>query len=392
MKKSNPNLPKNLKPVFIDELDLIGKGTLKTALQDNLRRSNYLIVICSPSSAKSPYVNDEVQYFIDSGRTDHIIPLIVDGVPHSPDPDKECFTPAILGLPFENELLGIDLQKFGMRDTFLRIIATMLQLDLDNFLSREAKQRKRRAVIFALLFSAAVIIAVILMPPPYDEFYAENVMERAMIAYSRAGQLHAYLNSLTDTAANNPKDFSMRFLHYKQTQEYLLSAADSGQSLQYLATMMETGKVMPWSRKPMSRQECEELLTLPDKRKEEYMRLADVLAFAMTDDFAQRYYLSKYIELLRGLLETDAEISAALYEIVCAPHMAGKFADESVTAQEIMSTFSYTSKQNEYIKGEGVRQAKETLASLKGKRDEQIRAIDSCGIFAAYNQKNNSEE
>ena len=365
MKKSNPNLPKNLKPVFIDELDLIGKGTLKTALQDNLRRSNYLIVICSSSSAKSPYVNDEV--------------------PHSPDPDKKCFTPAILGLPFENE-------KFGMRDTFLRIIATMLQLDLDNFLLREAKQRKRRAVIFALLFSAAVIIALILMPPPYDEFYAENVMERAMIAYSRAGQLHAYLNSLTDTAANNPKDFSMRFLHYKQTQEYLLSAADSGQSLQYLATMMETGKVMPWSRKPMSRQECEELLTLPDKRKEEYMRLADVLAFAMTDDFAQRYYLSKYIELLRGLLETDAEISAALYEIVCAPHMAGKFADESVTAQEIMSTFSYTSKQNEYIKGEGVRQAKETLASLKGKRDEQIRAIDSCGIFAAYNQKNNSEE
>ena len=99
LKKSNPNLPKNLKPVFIDELDLVAKGTLKTALQDNLRRSNYLIVICSPSSAKSPYVNDEVKYFIDSGRTDHIIPLIAEGVPHSGDPLTECFMPAILGLP-----------------------------------------------------------------------------------------------------------------------------------------------------------------------------------------------------------------------------------------------------------------------------------------------------
>ena len=159
LQKSNPDLPKKLRPVFIDESDLVAKGTLKAALQDNLNRSNYLIVICSPNSAKSEYVNDEVEYFINSGRTDYIIPLIVDGMPHSDDGATECFPPAILELPRENELLGIDIKKFGMRDAFLRVIAAMLRLDLDKFVSREARERKKRAMIFTPLVLASAIFA-----------------------------------------------------------------------------------------------------------------------------------------------------------------------------------------------------------------------------------------
>ena len=158
LQKSNLDLPKK-RPVFIDESDLVAKGTLKAALQDNLNRSNYLIVICSPNSAKSEYVNDEVEYFINSGRTDYIIPLIVDGMPHSDDGATECFPPAILELPRENELLGIDIKKFGMRDAFLRVIAAMLRLDLDKFVSREARERKKRAMIFTPLVLASAIFA-----------------------------------------------------------------------------------------------------------------------------------------------------------------------------------------------------------------------------------------
>lgn len=360
-----PALPKKLSPIFIDESDLVAKGTLWTGIKANLDRSNYIILICSPSSAKSPYVNDEIDYFIKQGRTDHIIPLIVEGVPHSGDPDTECFPPAILALPREQELLGIDLQKFGMYEAFIRVIATLLKLDIDDFIERNAKERKRRRIIFASFAAALLIIARLLMPPPYDEFYAENVMERALNAYSSAGQMYVVLSRLIDTAASNPENFSTIFRSYKQTQTYLHSSAESGLSLQYLSQMMETGKVMPWSREPMSRQECEELMTLPDNRKEEYMRLADVLEFAMTDDFARRYYLEKYLELLRGLLETDAGISAALYEIVCAPHIAGKYDDDSPITQAYRSNFSHIPKQNEHLKGEDVRQAKETLTSLK---------------------------
>ena len=392
LRKSNPKLPKKLSPVFIDEADLIAKGTLWTGIKANLDRSNYIILICSPSSAKSPYVNDEIDYFIKQGRIDHIIPLIVEGVPHSGDPGTECFPPAILSLPREQELLGIDLQKFGAYEAFIRVIATLLKLDIDDFIARDAKERKRRRIIFASFAAVVLIAARLLMPPPYDEFLAENLMERAVTAYSSAGTQYERLRSLTDTAVNNPSGFSQYFRSYKQTQAYLHSATDSNVSLQYLSDMLETGEVMPWSREPMSRQECEELLTLPDKRKEDYEKFADVLEFVMTDDFAGRYYGAKYLELLRGLLETDAGISAALYEIVCSPHIAGKYDGESATAKQFMSNLSYIPRQNEHLKGENVKQAKETLASLKGKRDEQVRAMDSCGVFEAYNQKNQSEE
>ncbi|MBR4195750.1 MAG: toll/interleukin-1 receptor domain-containing protein [Synergistaceae bacterium] len=392
LRKSNPNLPKKLSPVFIDESDLVARGTLWTGIQANLDRSNYIILICSPSSAKSQYVNDEVKYFIDSGRINHIIPLIVEGVPHSGDPDTECFPPTILALPREQELLGIDLQKFRMHEAFIRVIATLLKLDIDDFIARNARERKRKRIIFASFAAAVLIIVRLLMPPPYDEFLAENVMDRALIAYSSAGSQYERLRALADTAADNPSDFSQYFRSYKRTQAYLSSSTESNVSLQYLSDMMETGEVIPWSREPMSRQECEELLTLPDKRGEEYGKLADVLEFVMTDDWAKRYYGSRYIELLRGLLEIDAGISATLYEIVCSPHIAGKYDDESAKARQYTSNFSSHPKQNEHLNGENVQQAKVTLASLRGKRDEQIRAMDSCGVFEAYNQKNQSEE
>ena len=56
-------------------------------------------------------------------------------------------------------LLGIDLKKFGRRDAFLRVIATMLGLDLDNFISWEARERRKRITIYT---SAAAVLAVIL--------------------------------------------------------------------------------------------------------------------------------------------------------------------------------------------------------------------------------------
>ena len=53
--ESHPDLPKKLSPVFIDESDLVARdGSLTESLKSYLNESNYLILICSPSSAKSP--------------------------------------------------------------------------------------------------------------------------------------------------------------------------------------------------------------------------------------------------------------------------------------------------------------------------------------------------
>ncbi|MBQ3653875.1 MAG: hypothetical protein II954_05615 [Synergistaceae bacterium] len=35
LRKDNPGLPKKLEPIFLDESNLVAKGSLKTALQEN---------------------------------------------------------------------------------------------------------------------------------------------------------------------------------------------------------------------------------------------------------------------------------------------------------------------------------------------------------------------
>lgn len=386
--KSHPNLPKKLSPIFRDESDLIGRGTLKETLQENLDRSNYLILICSPSSAKSDYVNDEVKHFIEIGRADHIIPLIVGGVPHSGG-DTECFPPAILALERERELLGIDLQTFGMNEAFVRVIATLLRLDLDAFVSRYRKENKRRAIMLVSALVALIITAVILMPPPYDEVYAGNVLEHAVASYVSAGDQYERLSALTESAINSPEDFSRQLQLYENRIQ--MDGMSYENSLQTLSDMMKTGKVMPWSRLIMSQEECAELLTLAEKRKDEYKTFADVLVFVMTDNDAHRHY-SRYPEILRNLLEIDADIAARLYQIVCSPHLTVAYGNDSAKGKSLGKVFSSVPKQNKHINGENPKQSGESLASLKGDRLDCLQYLYSLGVLEAYDVNRKQQE
>lgn len=75
-------MPKKIRPVFWYKQDLSGTKLKKTP-NNELSSSKYLIVICSPDSAKAEWVNDEVVAFIEQGKGDRIIPFIVAGSPHA---------------------------------------------------------------------------------------------------------------------------------------------------------------------------------------------------------------------------------------------------------------------------------------------------------------------
>ena len=67
-----------LRPIFRDRSDLNG-GILADEIRTHLKNSKFLIVICSPASAKSDWVNKEVQTFIEWGQIQYIIPFVVGG-------------------------------------------------------------------------------------------------------------------------------------------------------------------------------------------------------------------------------------------------------------------------------------------------------------------------
>ncbi len=157
--KEDKKVPKSLRPIFWYKKDLSGTELMK-ALQHELDSSRYLIVICSPSAAKSVWVNDEVQHFIDTGRSDHIIPFIVDGEPHSKDPERECLPEALRDLPREKEVRGISVADQGRRHALVDVVATMLGVRFDSLWQRYRRRRRNQMLAGACAAVLACLVAV----------------------------------------------------------------------------------------------------------------------------------------------------------------------------------------------------------------------------------------
>ncbi|MDE7114377.1 MAG: toll/interleukin-1 receptor domain-containing protein, partial [Acetatifactor sp.] len=142
LRKENRNLPGKIFPICRDKTDLPG-GVLWEQLKSQLDESEYLIVICSPSSAKSEWVSREISYFQELGRNRNIIPFIVDGEPHAADDTVECYNPALLNHPDE-ELLGVSVRELGRNKAVLRVIASLMQLRYDQLVMRDKRRTNRR--------------------------------------------------------------------------------------------------------------------------------------------------------------------------------------------------------------------------------------------------------
>lgn len=167
------NLPKNIRPTFRDVTDL-NPGLLAEEINNALCNSEWLIVICSPRSAKSPWVCKEAQTFIDLGRADHIIPFVIEGNPFSKDAATECYPEALLNLTGSNELLAANTNEMGRDAAAIKVVARMFNLRFDMLWQRHERTKRRR-----WFFAAACILVFAL-------------------ASSGVGVYMTYLNTLID--------------------------------------------------------------------------------------------------------------------------------------------------------------------------------------------------
>lgn len=157
------DLPKHIRPVFRDVTDL-NPGFLSKEINDALKQSQWLIVICSPRSAQSPWVCKEAQTFIDLGRSDRIIPFVIEGSPFSGNPSTECYPQALLNLTGRNELLAANIQEAGRNAAFIRVVSGMFGLRFDSLWQRYKRYvRKRYVMAFLALLSILVASLAILL-------------------------------------------------------------------------------------------------------------------------------------------------------------------------------------------------------------------------------------
>ncbi len=177
-------LPDRLSPVFRDREDLASAGELGPTIEAALVQSEALIVVCSPASAHSTWVNQEIQHFKRTGRADRIFCLIVAGEPHAGD-DQECFAPALLGIDSGHETmatqpiepLAADVRpgKDGKALARVKLLAGLLGVELDRLRQREAARRHRRLLAVAAL---ALLVAVTTSLLAFQAMVARDAAQR----------------------------------------------------------------------------------------------------------------------------------------------------------------------------------------------------------------------
>ena len=79
-------IPERIYPVFRDEEELPAFADLSSAIIHALERSLSLVVICSPSSCESKFVNEEVLRYKAMGRTKYTCGMVIRGLPDLSSP------------------------------------------------------------------------------------------------------------------------------------------------------------------------------------------------------------------------------------------------------------------------------------------------------------------
>ena len=164
------SVPRRLFPVFRDREELPTSANLGANIEEALRASRYLIVICSPNGAASRWVNEEIRAFKAMGREDRVLAIIVDGEPNASDKPNsgvpECFPRAIRyrigddgALTLERtEPIAADVRpdRDGRHHARLKILAGLLGVGFDELRQRDRARHRRR-----ILLAAAAVMAIV---------------------------------------------------------------------------------------------------------------------------------------------------------------------------------------------------------------------------------------
>jgi tetratricopeptide (TPR) repeat protein len=164
-------VPKRLTPVFRDREELASATDLGEVIRDALSRSASQIVICSPQSAKSHWVNEEILAYKRLGREDRIFCLIIGGEPNASDlpgrEAEECFPPALrFRLAADGTLSNVRTEpiaadarpgKDGRRNAKLKLIAGILGVGFDLLRRREQQRRNRRLFAYSVAATTGMV-------------------------------------------------------------------------------------------------------------------------------------------------------------------------------------------------------------------------------------------
>lgn len=198
---------------FRDDEDMAAASDIAEIVRRAIEGAESLIVICSPRSAQSKWVNAEIQHYRRTGRARKVFAVIIDGVPNSGDPASECFPPALRAagdpddpdaLPIEP--LGLDVRKDGRARACARLAAGLIGVDFDDLWQRD--RRRAEARMRALVVGLGAISALFAALTATTAWFGAQASRSAADAEAARLQLQReYLGMLGETAVEEVLDF-----------------------------------------------------------------------------------------------------------------------------------------------------------------------------------------
>ncbi|MBR4573607.1 MAG: toll/interleukin-1 receptor domain-containing protein [Lachnospiraceae bacterium] len=132
---------------------LEGREGVKSAIE----RSKYLIVVCSPNALTDSETIDEViRRFLKGGADpSSIIPFITD---NDKKPEVNCFPRELQSLCEQKTILGANIFDSGRHNAFLKVVAHMHGLKLEQLESEDSRRKKKTQKKIAVAIGILVLI------------------------------------------------------------------------------------------------------------------------------------------------------------------------------------------------------------------------------------------
>ena len=195
---------RRISPVFRDRDELPTTSDLGETIRRALREAATLVVICSPASARSRWVQEEITSFKRIHGERNVFALIVSGEPKVAGAPDDCFSPALRvqvgsdgkpsGAPAEVVAADARPEGDGPRLAFIRLAAGLLGVGFDELRQRELQRRNQRLMLITACSVAGMALTLGLAALAWhsrnEAILARNDAQRRQ---DQAEALHAFM-------------------------------------------------------------------------------------------------------------------------------------------------------------------------------------------------------
>lgn len=152
---------KKIERVFRDQEELPIGSDLGDNIRAALEESEYLIVVCSPRTPESYWVQKEIDTFISLHGREHILAILVEGEPQDAFPEKlqvdEEGNPVE---PLAADVRGANEREMNrkLRTELIRLAAPLLHCSYDDLRQRHRERRMKKVMFAASMMAVAGVL------------------------------------------------------------------------------------------------------------------------------------------------------------------------------------------------------------------------------------------